>query len=160
MSEATTQAPKGFTLKGWHVLGIFVGAFGLIIAVNVYMATKAVSTFPGLEVDNTYVFSQEFDARVADQKRLGWVVEAEDDAGWLRIAITDPAGAPVRAKEMTAVIGRPTDSTDDVTPQFAFDGTAYEAPLDLGAGKWIVRFHAIADDGTEFIQRLDLHVTR
>ena len=153
-----TAEPTGFTLKGWHVLAIFVAAFGIIITVNVVMATKAVRTFPGLEVDNTYVFSQEFDGRVADQERLGWTVEARDVGEMLTIAITDSDGRPVRAKEMTAIIGRPTDSTDDVVPQFAYNGSAYETPLAVGEGRWIVRFSAIAEDGTEFLQRLELQV--
>ena len=34
-------------LTGKHVLGITVGAFTVIIAVNMLMAFKAVSTFPG-----------------------------------------------------------------------------------------------------------------
>ena len=49
-------------LKGRHVLGIAVGAFGVIIAVNLVMAYQAISTFPGLEVANGYVASQTFDA--------------------------------------------------------------------------------------------------
>jgi nitrogen fixation protein FixH len=55
-------------ITGRHVLAITVGAFGLIIAVNVVMAWKAISTFPGLEVENSYVASQEFDRREARRK--------------------------------------------------------------------------------------------
>jgi len=57
-------------LTGKHVLGITVGAFSIIIAVNVLMAFKAVSTFPGLEVANSYVASQTWDADMAAQKAL------------------------------------------------------------------------------------------
>lgn len=153
-------AETGFRLKGWHVLAGFVGFFGVIISVNIYMASQAIGTFPGLEVDNTYVFSQEFNERVEDQNRLGWVVEAEDRDGWIRLSITDPDGQPVRPQEIHAVVGRPTDSTDDLVPQLAWNGRGFEAPLELTEGKWIVRFSAIAEDGTEFLQRLDLHVVR
>ena len=55
-------------LTGKHVLGITVGAFAVIIGVNVLLAVKAVSTFPGLEVDNSYVASQGFDKRKAAQE--------------------------------------------------------------------------------------------
>ena len=48
-------------LTGRHVLAITLAAFGVIIAVNMVMAVKAVSTFPGLETPNSYVASQEFD---------------------------------------------------------------------------------------------------
>ncbi|MBR9763774.1 MAG: FixH family protein [Rhodobacteraceae bacterium] len=157
MSET---AESGFRLTGWHVLAGFVAFFGVIITVNVYMASQAIGTFPGLEVDNTYVFSQQFDERVADQQRLGWQVAAEDRDGWIHLTVTDAAGTPVRPQEIHAVVGRPTDSTDDRVPQLAWTGQGFEAPLELSEGKWIVRFSAIADDGTEFLQRLDLHVTR
>ena len=49
-------------LTGRKVLLIAVVAFGVIIGVNVLMAVKAISTFPGLEVQNSYVASQVFDA--------------------------------------------------------------------------------------------------
>ena len=49
---------KPFT--GWHMTAILVGFFSTVIAVNVYMAHAAISTFGGTVVDNSYVASQEF----------------------------------------------------------------------------------------------------
>ena len=57
-------------LTGRKVFLMFVAFFGLIIAVNVTMAVQAVKTFPGLEVANSYVASQTFDADRAAQERL------------------------------------------------------------------------------------------
>ncbi len=57
-------------ITGFKVLMFAVAAFGTIIAVNVFMAYKAVSTFPGLEVANSYVASQTFDADRAAQEAL------------------------------------------------------------------------------------------
>ncbi len=48
-------------IKGRHVLFGFVGAFGVIIGANLTLAFNAVSTFPGLEVKNSYEASQVFD---------------------------------------------------------------------------------------------------
>ena len=62
---------REFKLTGWHVLAIFVGAFGVIIGVNVALAWNAVATFPGLEVDNSYIASQTFDDRREAQEALG-----------------------------------------------------------------------------------------
>ena len=60
------------TIPLWQVAtGI---AFGVIIGVNVVMATKAIGTFPGLEVKNSYVASQSFDKRRDAQEALGWDV--------------------------------------------------------------------------------------
>ncbi len=64
-------------LTGWHVLAMFVAFFGVIIAVNITMAWKAISTFPGLEVENGYVASQSFDAEMAAQKGAELDVEAQ-----------------------------------------------------------------------------------
>jgi len=143
---------------GRHALAVFVGAFGVIIAVNLALAYSAISTFPGLEVKNSYVASQEFDERRAAQEALGWTVGVKHTGGLMIMAITDSAGAPVRAAEIDATIGRATERKDDVTPAFEFDGTAYVAPLELRPGKWDLRLKAYADDGTEFIQRLVFYV--
>mgnify|MGYP001760938923 FL=1 len=61
-------------LTGKHVLAITLVAFGVIIGVNVLMAVKAVGTFPGLEVANSYVASQDFDRERAAQAALDWTV--------------------------------------------------------------------------------------
>lgn len=149
-----------FRLKGWHVLAGFCAAFGVIISVNLVLATQAVRTFPGLEVKNSYVASQQFDKRKAEQLALGWDVYADWADGMVHLTITDASGAPVRAKDLHAVVGRATHVADDIEPVFAFDGRGYVAPLDLGAGNWNIRMTATAQDGTPFQQRVILHVKR
>ncbi|OWU85548.1 FixH protein [Oceanicola sp. 22II-s10i] len=151
---------SGFRLKGRHVLAGFVGAFGIIIGVNLVLAFSAVRTFPGLEVKNSYVASQTFDMDRAAQEALGWTVYADAADDMVRLSITDRAGEPVRVKTLHAVVGRATHVKEDVEPVFAFNGTVYEAPLHLGDGNWNIRMTAIAEDGTEFKQRVVLHVKR
>ena len=56
-------------LTGRHVLAITVSAFARDHrGERRCWPYKAVSTFPGLEVDNSYVASQDFDARKAAQE--------------------------------------------------------------------------------------------
>ena len=74
---------------GRHAAAIFVGAFGIIITVNLSMAYNAVWTFPGLTVKNSYIASQSFDARRAAQEALGWTAQAELDDGWLVLSLRD-----------------------------------------------------------------------
>ena len=72
-------------LTGRHVLAITLAAFGVIIAVNMVMAFKAVSPFPGLETPNSYVASQVFDRERTAQAALGWTVSllpAPDGRDW------------------------------------------------------------------------------
>lgn len=145
---------------GRHAAIVFAGAFAVIIAVNVVLAVSAVRSFPGLEVANSYVASQEFDARRAAQQALGWSVRADAAAGLLTLAITDAAGRPVRAAALAATVGRPTGIRDDFTPAFAFDGVAYVAPAELAPGRWDIRLAATAADGTGFAQHIQVHVAR
>jgi nitrogen fixation protein FixH len=145
-------------LTGRHVLMIFVGAFTVIIGVNIALAYNAVRTFPGLEVKNSYVASQEFNTRRAAQEALGWRVDLRHTGGLVIMAIRDAAGAPVRVAGMEATIGRATERQDDFVPAFEFDGQAYVAPAELRPGKWDLRLKALAQDGTEFTQRLVFHV--
>lgn len=147
-------------LTGKHVAMIFVGAFGVIIAVNIALAVSAVRTFPGLEVKNSYVASQEFNTRLHDQQELGWEVKAEYVGGLLILAITDGEGGAVKPKTLEAVVGRPTHVKDDVIPDFQFDGNAFVAPVPLGNGNWNIRMKATTADGTEFIQRVVFRVKK
>lgn len=146
-------------ITGTHVLIGFVTAFGIIIAVNFTLAYNAVATFPGLEVKNTYVASQEFDEKRAAQEALGWTIEADHRDGQVILSITD-ANGPVQVQSLTATLGRATTVADDLNPDFTFDGTAYVAPVQLRDGNWNIRMVAVAQDGTPFEQRVVLHVFR
>ncbi|AZQ68623.1 nitrogen fixation protein FixH [Silicimonas algicola] len=145
-------------ITGRHVAAMFGAAFSVIIGVNVLLATKAISTFPGLEVKNSYVASQTFDADRASQEALGWTVDARIEDGRLRLAFADRIRAiePIITK---ALLGRATHVNEDRTPDFRFDGTAFVAGVpDLGPGKWTLRLEAVATDGTVFRKLLHLEV--
>lgn len=144
-------------ITGRHVLIGFVGAFSVIIGVNLVLAWSAVRTFPGLEVKNSYVASQEFNERKAAQEGLGWSVEADHAGGLLMLYITDVAGNPVEVARLEATVGRATHVQDDQTPDFRYDGQAYVAPVALGDGNWNIRMKAWDNDGTLFQQRVVLH---
>lgn len=71
MIKALTTGP--FT--GRHFAAIIVVFFAVVIAVNVYMARAAISTFGGEVVENSYVASQHYNTWLAEAKReqaLGW----------------------------------------------------------------------------------------
>lgn len=145
-------------IKGHHVLAFTVGAFGIIIAVNLVMAWKAVSTFPGLEVANSYVASQEFDRLRAAQEKLGWRLQHGYQGGRLTLAFTDRSGAPVAVQELQVLVGRTTEAKDDVTPVFTPVDGRYEAAVPLAVGRWMIHVTARAADGTLFQQRDEFSV--
>lgn len=142
-------------LTGRHVLAITLCAFGVIVAVNLLMAFKAVSTFPGLETANSYVASQKFDVERAAQQALGWTVTPDYDGAELTLMIRDRQGNPARVRSLDASIGRPTHVRDDQTPQFSYEDGMFRAPLTLSPGNWIIHVTAEAWDGTQFRQRID-----
>lgn len=143
---------------GRHALALFVGAFAVIIGVNLALAWNAVATFPGLEVKNSYVASQSFDARRAAQEALGWDVSARFQDGELVLSIRDRQGDPVQLGRLDATMGRATHVQEDFTPAFSFDGRDYVARSDLGAGYWNLRMKAQSLDGTPFEQRIEIYV--
>ncbi len=141
------------TITGRHVALGFVGAFGVIIAVNIALAVSAVRTFPGLEVKNSYVASQQFDRDRAAQEALGWEVAASVIGDELVLTFAGAAG-PVEPVIERAVFGRATSVAADQVPDFRFDGTAFRAPVTAGRGNWNLRIEARAADGTLFRQRI------
>lgn len=143
---------------GKHAAALFICAFGVIISVNIALAVNAVRTFPGLEAKNSFVASQKFDVRRKAQQSLGWSVHAEAHDGQVLLSITDAQGFPVEVTKLKATLGRATHVKDDIEPAFVFNGAAYVAPADLGAGNWNIRMVARAANGTEFTQRVILHV--
>ena len=145
-------------LTGRKVLAIAVSAFGVIIGVNLVLAWKAIGTFPGLEVKNSYVASQVFDTERAAQNALGWTLAAEYTGRELVLTFRDRAGLPAQVEKVSALVGRPTMAQADQQPEFRYEGGQFVAATDLAPGKWMALVEAFAPDGTRFHQRLDLFV--
>lgn len=150
----TQTIKQGFRMTGRKALAIWLASFGLIISVNLYMAYSAVSTFPGLEVQNSYVASQGFNEAMARQLALGWDVRVEHAEGKLKVHFTDAEGSPVDVAAMQATLGRATHTRDDSTPDFTYELGTFSAPVELEPGNWNLRLVATAPDGTEFRQRI------
>ncbi|MFD1342574.1 FixH family protein [Litorisediminicola beolgyonensis] len=144
-------------LTGRHVAAVFVFGFGIIIAVNIALAVNAVSTFPGLEVPNSYIASQEFDARREAQEALGWSVAAEYRDGRLTLALTDRSGQLAPVERLELHVGRPTEERDDLPVALGPDRSAM---LDLAPGLWRLDVTAEARDGTPFEYRAVIEVPR
>ena len=145
-------------LTGRKVLLIAVSAFAVIVGVNLVMAWKAVSTFPGLETPNSYVTSQTFDRDRTAQEALGWRVESDYDGRYLSFVVRDKAGLPARIEKLDVLVGRTTMSAQDQRPELTYSGGIWSAPIALEPWAWLIHFEATAADGTLFRQRLDFFV--
>ena len=141
---------------GWHMLGLMVGGFGIIIAVNLTLAWNAIATFPGVEARNSYEVSQRFQADRAAQNALQWDVNADITDGLLTVEILDHRGDPVRAEVTRAILGQATNVNMDTVPDFTWTGTHYTAPVMMTDGYWNLRLELIAPDGTKFRRRFPI----
>lgn len=145
---------KEFT--GRHMAMVFVGGFGIVIAVNLVMASFAVGGFHGVVVENSYVASQNFNRWLdkAEQSRaLGWEVRSERGADG-RVMLTTqgvPAGAVI-----TAELRRPIGAKDFASLTFRQTGEntwlSNEAVAD---GRWTMRM-AIAAAGQDWAGESEL----
>lgn len=81
---------------GFHMLFVMVAFFGVVIAVNLVMATNAIRSFGGVVVQNSYVASQQFNGWIAqgrEQQKLGWQAQAAPAPdGALAVTLTGPTG--------------------------------------------------------------------
>lgn len=153
MNAQAENSGKG-RLTGTKFWMLFVGFFGLIIVVNLFMAYKALSTFPGLEVSSSYADSQDFDVRRDAQLALGWQASVETRADatgkTLILHLNDETGAPVIPAHMDALLTRPTNQTQDQKLALQFINGAWQAPAVLDRGWWRLRLTGLAEDGTEY----------
>jgi len=128
---------------GWHMLGVMVAFFGVVIGVNVVMATQAVETFGGTVVENSYVASQRFN---------GWLgkARAQDQAGWradarigeLRLVTAEVATAagPLDGARVTVEATHPLGRLPARTLELrSLGGGRYVATQALPAGRWLLR---------------------
>jgi nitrogen fixation protein FixH len=161
MSDEMDPCPENRKLTGWHVAAMFVGGFAVIIGVNVFMATQAVGTFPGLEVSSSYADSQTFDDRRVAQEALGWQASVETGEGELRLSLVDDEGRPVYPAELEALLTRPTTRADDQTLELTRGANGVlVAPAELAEGRWRLRLTGTARDGTDYRHNITFTVDR
>ncbi|HSM40840.1 MAG TPA: FixH family protein [Afifellaceae bacterium] len=135
---------------GRHMLIIMIAFFGVIIGVNLLMATVANRSWTGLVVKNSYVASQNFNRKLEAARRvaaLGWVVDFELDAGHAALRLADRSG-PITGMDVTLKLWRPTNESEDVTVTLGEAAAGeYRAEIALGFGVWSADLTATAEDG-------------
>ncbi|MEO0872265.1 MAG: FixH family protein [Pseudomonadota bacterium] len=146
----TSRPKRQFT--GKHMLLTMVAGFGIVAAVNFYMASLAVGGFHGTVVDNSYVASQKFNTWIEEaeaMEALGWSTEAaRDETGHL---ILTTEGVPESAL-ISAELRRPIGVKQFASLTFAPLGDGrYRSLETLEQGRWTMRL-AIEADGETWAQ--------
>jgi len=153
------QETSGGQFSGWHFLIVVIGAFTIILAANLTLAIFAVGSFPGLEVQNTYVASQTYDSRRDAQSALGWQVTIIHRDDVLELTIVDRQGQPVIPASVSMWIGAAATARQDRDLVLQRRGHGFITDVALAPGNHLIHIDAMAKDGTIFTQRHRL-VTR
>ena len=139
------QTQTGFQLTGRMVLLILVAFFGVVIAVNLYMAYEAVNTFSGMQSQRPYETGLDFNRTLKNahvQQEQHWQVTSHyerlaDGHVALKLSLRDGQGKPVDGTMAKVSLLSPVnalkDAVFDLTPQGTgeFIGTALAE-----AGQW------------------------
>ena len=158
MTDAS--APSGpFRLTGWHVLAMFAGLFGVMLAVNILFVVLALKTFSG-ETDHAYINGLKFNETLATNARqaeLGWTMtlglERPTGGGAvLEARLTDRNNQPLRGAKLQGTIGRTTEANEDQTLSFEeSEPGIYRAVIhQIRPGRWKFSASAKLDGAPPF----------
>lgn len=152
-----TRERKPFT--GRHAAIILIAFFGVVISVNIVMASFALSTFGGTVVDNSYVASQHYNewlARAAAQERLGWDKSVTVDSDRHVRLIVCKDGAPLDGLRIVATLRHPLGQAPARAMRFVpAAGDAWRSVEALPAGRWQIDL-SVHHGADEARYRIDL----
>jgi nitrogen fixation protein FixH len=147
MSDSTVRPGADFDpRRSRWIPWAFVGAFVVIIAVNLVLVVASVSTFTGLTTAHSYDRGRAYNAVLAEAARqdaLGWTAQIALEGEALAVAVADREGLPVGGR-LEGVLLRPLEGT-----QLALDFAA------AGSGRFLA--HAVLPAAGQWEARLTLH---
>jgi nitrogen fixation protein FixH len=137
---------------GWHMLATMIGFFGVVIAVNVVMASDAIRTFGGMVVDNSYVATMHYNRWLAEgrqQEREGWqAVPTTGPNGLIALSLSR-AGRPVDDATISIVANHPVGLVAAQTFRLHSTGRGtYRSDAPLPHGRWLLRIDVRAGTDT------------
>ncbi|MGG5818472.1 FixH family protein [Falsiroseomonas sp. HW251] len=151
MSDAATRPGLDYDpRRSRWIPWAFVGAFGVIIAVNATLVYAALSTFTGVTTEHSYDRGRAYNAVIAEAARqdaLGWKPALSLADGVLTVTVTDREDRPVGGR-LEGVLQRPIEGAA-LTLDFAAAGPGRFiafAPLP-GQGQWEVRLTLTGERG-------------
>ena len=144
----SAQGEGAGKFTGKHMLAVMLAFFGVVITVNLVMATAANRSWTGLVVKNSYVASQEFNRKAEEgraQAALGWKGELAIGGGRVSYRLRDASGAAGPVDGVVATFRRPAYDAEDrtVTLVREADG-AFAVAEAVRDGIWIIEVDAEA----------------
>lgn len=142
--------------KAWHALACFVGFFGFMFVVNGIFLWTAVTTFPGEDVEKSYLtgldYNLEIDRR-QHQQNEGWRaeigVEGDTTSPLIRIRIVQRDGSALPVSAPTLQLRHPADRANDRILELKAVGQGeYVAEANAVAGIWTAIVVADVDPDT------------
>jgi len=149
----STHSQKSREFTGRHMLLTILAFFGVVIGVNVTMATLASTSWTGLVVENTYVASQQFNEKAREgreQAALGWTGKLIIASGEVRYRLIDAAGKPVTLRGVKVLFRHPAYEAEDKAITLGLASGSPAADQQFAArhtpkdGVWIVEIDADA----------------
>lgn len=145
MATTAAASTKG-KLTGAKFLMILIGFFGVVFAINGYMAYEAIHSFSGVVTASSYeagqLYEHQIEAAAAQDKR-GWKVSAhtvrtKDGTFSLSSDFADKDGKPISDLTVTATLMHPISDRDDRKLTLAANGNgSYSGAVPgIAAGKW------------------------
>ena len=139
-------------VKGWHVLVVLLGFFGVTIGVNAYFVMVALQTAPGEYQKKSYLQGLRYNEIIAAreaQSAVGWTAELEtrnrhDGVFELTVLMKDKSGSPLSGLTVTGNLRRPARSEQDHALTFELSGEGRYAVRVPGVagGQWLLDFDA------------------
>jgi nitrogen fixation protein FixH len=147
-------SPTGFRFTGLHMLATVCTFFGVVIAVDVSMATMAYRTFSGEVAKDPYEAGLAYNRTLAQRRAeaaLGWTATIEDSPGLARLRVSDRDGRPVQGLSVSAKLERPATEAGSVTAAFVQTAPGvYDARLPGLSGAWDISARALDKAGHLF----------
>lgn len=132
-------------ITGRHATVALVAFFGVVVAVNLIMASFATSTFGGVVVENSYVASQKYNdwlAAAERQKELGWKISpGVDEERHVTV------NAVIEGAEVRGYARHPLGREPDVSLTFVARDGGFRSVTPLPAGRWNV--HLLVKRGAD-----------
>ena len=107
--------------RGWWIPWLFVGFFGIVIAVNATMIVIANRSWTGLTTNSAYekglAYNENLEAAEA-QKDLGWSIDIDANLtdgldGTIMVELRDRDGRPIDDADIEILFERPTHEGSD-----------------------------------------------